>query len=77
MSGAAVVAELPPRKHFPTGFESIVAVGTFPFPAESACRANKTAGKAKTTKKAKATLTQVFNTVELHHESREREGRRG
>ena len=43
-------------------------IGTFPVAAEPACRANKAAEKAKTTKKAKATFTDVFDTGKLHGE---------
>jgi hypothetical protein len=62
-----VVAALP-WEHFPTAPGSIVVIGTFPVAAEPACCANEATGDAKTTKIAKATFTEVFDTGKLHNE---------
>ena len=61
-----------PWKHFPPRLGSIVVMGALPVAAEPACCANKAAGGTKTTKNAKATFTEVFDTESSLMDSLER-----
>jgi hypothetical protein len=49
-------------KHFPAQLGSTVVIGASPVAAEPSLRASEAAGEAKTTKNAKATVTEVLDT---------------